>query len=44
MTNKEIITRLKELQKNRPNIGVNLTLYSLINLFIRYFKEKGIEE
>ncbi len=41
MTNREIIARLKELQKDRPNVGVNLTLYALINLLISYFNTKG---
>jgi hypothetical protein len=42
LTNKEIIIKLKQLQKDRPNVGADLTLYALINLLIAYFK--GVEE
>jgi len=44
VTNKQIISELVRLQKDRPNVGADLTLYALINLLIRYFREKGIEE
>ena len=44
MTNKQIIAELKQLQKDRPNVGAMLTLFALINLLIRYFREKGVEE
>ena len=38
MTNKQIISELKQLQKDRPNIGTALTLFALIELLIIYFK------
>jgi len=41
MTSQEMIAKLKEIQKDRPNVGVDLTLWSLINLLIAYFKGKG---
>ena len=44
MTNKQIIAELVRLQKDRPNIGADLTLYALINLLIAYFRAKGVEE
>jgi hypothetical protein len=44
MTNKQIISELKQLQKDRKNVGADLTLYALINLLISYFREKKIEE
>jgi len=44
MTNKEVISLLKQLQKDRPNVGADLTLYALINLLIAYFRAKGVEE
>jgi len=44
MTNKEMVTELKKLEKNRPNVGAMLTLYALINLLIAYFRTKGVEE
>lgn len=40
MTNKQMIAELKQLQKDRPNVGAMLTLYALINLLIGYFKER----
>ena len=35
-----IIKELKQLQKDRKNIGVDLTLWSLINILVKYFKSK----
>jgi hypothetical protein len=34
---------LKQLQKNRSNVGAMLTLYGLINLLIRYFKNREVK-
>lgn len=44
MTNKQIIAELKHLQKDRPHIGADLTLWRLINLLIAYFKNREVEE
>ena len=38
MTNQEMIAELKRLQKDRPNVGTDLTLFALINLLIAWFK------
>jgi len=38
MTSQQMIDELKQLQKNRPNVGANLTLFALINLLIAWFK------
>jgi len=38
MTTQEMISGLKQLQKDRPNVGANLTLFALINLLIAWFK------
>ena len=38
MTSKEMIAELKQLQKDRPNVGADLTLFALINLLIAWFK------
>ncbi len=38
MTTKEMIDELKQLQKDRPNVGTDLTLFALINLLIAWFK------
>jgi len=35
-----IIQELKQLQKDRKNIGIDLTLWSLINILIKYLKSK----
>jgi hypothetical protein len=37
--------QLKDLQRDRPNIGAELTLWRLIDLLIAYFKRmKELEE
>lgn len=41
MTNKKIIAELKQMQKDRPNVGADLTLFDLINLLIAHFEGKG---
>ena len=38
MTSKEMIDELKQLQKDRQNVGADLTLFALINLLIAWFK------
>ena len=38
MTSKEMIDELKQLQKDRPNVGADLTLFALINLLIAWFR------
>ena len=37
MTSQQMIDKLKQLQKDRPNVGTNLTLFALINLLIAWF-------
>ena len=43
MTNREMIAKLRELEKNRKNVGADLTLWALINLLISYFNVRGVE-
>lgn len=38
MTSKEMIDELKQIQKDMPNVGTNLTLFDLIDLLIAWFK------
>jgi len=37
MTSQEMIDELKQLKKDRPNVGTALTLLALINLLIAWF-------
>lgn len=41
MISKQIIDELRRIQKDRPNVGANLTLFALINLLIFYFRAMG---
>jgi len=36
----DMLKELKQLQKDRKNVGADLTLWSLLNLLIKYFRLK----